>query len=165
MQHSTRTFSTGATRDTDVGKLDYDGFLSPFVVEAFASYMNFNREMADGSQRDSDNWQKGIPQEAYMKSAWRHFMDMWKWHRGLNVKEGIVWAICGLMFNLQGYLHTLLKEQPDLLENAVWAAEERRRRQRAKLTKPCITPRTAAFEAALLMADPGSAILPRAGSF
>ena len=138
MQHSIRTNSTGANRDSDAGKLDYDGFLSPFVIEAFASYMNFNRELADGSLRDSDNWQKGMPREWYMKSLWRHFMDVWKWHRGLNVKEGIVWAICACIFNLQGYLHTLLKEQPDLLENAIWAAEERRaiQRRRAKLRSP-----------------------------
>src|SRR5687768_9111242 len=28
-----RTFSTGATRDTDNGKLDYEAFLSPLVLE------------------------------------------------------------------------------------------------------------------------------------
>jgi hypothetical protein len=68
-----RTFSTGATRDTDEGKLDFEGFLSPTVLKAFAEYMHEKRKMPDGSLRDSDNWQRGIPVDAYMKSMWRHF--------------------------------------------------------------------------------------------
>ena len=31
-----RTFATGATRDTEVEKLDYEGFLSPVVLKAYA---------------------------------------------------------------------------------------------------------------------------------
>jgi hypothetical protein len=105
-----RCFETGATRDTDYGKLDYEGFLSPLVLERFAQYMDSHRKMADGSLRDSDNWQKGIPQDAYMKSAWRHFMDVWKAHRGVGETD-IEEALCALLFNVQGYLHEHLKEQ------------------------------------------------------
>lgn len=122
-----RQFSTGANRDLDTNKLDYEGFLSPLVLEAFATYMNFNRVLADGSVRDSDNWQKGIPLDVYMKSGYRHFIDFWKAHRGHTVKEGIVWAILGLMFNLQGYLHELLKNDPLALQNALLNAEDRRK--------------------------------------
>lgn len=68
-----RTFDTGATRDTDEGKLDFEGFLSPLALERFAEYMNKHRQQSDGSLRDSDNWQKGIPVKQYMKSMWRHF--------------------------------------------------------------------------------------------
>lgn len=107
-----RTFETGATRDVEAGKLDYDGFLSPLVVDAYARYMDFHRRLPDGSLRDSDNWQKGIPRDAYMKSAWRHFVDWWRFHRGLTTREGIVFAICGLLFNAMGYLHEYLKEHP-----------------------------------------------------
>jgi hypothetical protein len=76
-----RTFATGATRDTDTGKLDFDGFLSGPVLVEFAKYMHENRKMRDGSLRDSDNWQKGIPREQYRKSAFRHFMEWWQAHR------------------------------------------------------------------------------------
>ena len=65
---SVRTFGTGATRDLDANKLDFEGFLSPLVVERYAQHMHKARKMADGSMRASDNWQLGIPGAAYMKS-------------------------------------------------------------------------------------------------
>jgi hypothetical protein len=60
-----RNFTTGATRNSDVNKLDYEGFLSPVVLEEFAIYMQTHRKQADGKLRESDNWQKGIPKEVY----------------------------------------------------------------------------------------------------
>ena len=105
-----RQFKTGATRDTDVNKYDYEGFLSPLVLERFGEYMNKHRIQRNGQLRDSDNWQRGIPSYAYMKSAWRHFMDLWKEHRGLKTKDGIEEALCALMFNVMGYLHEHLKK-------------------------------------------------------
>jgi hypothetical protein len=101
-----RTFSTGATRDTDENKLDFEGFFSPLVMEEFAKYMHGKRKMADGSMRDSDNWQKGIPTDAYMKSMWRHFFAVWKSHRAGTVSQE---DLMGLMFNVQGYAHEALK--------------------------------------------------------
>ncbi len=106
-----RQFNTGATRDTDEGKYDYEGFFSPLVVERYGQYMNKHRKQADGKLRDSDNWQKGIPLDAYMKSGWRHFMDIWKEHRGYTSREGIEDAICALLFNMMGYLHEILKRK------------------------------------------------------
>ena len=107
-----RTFNTGATRNSDNEKYDYEGFLSPAALEVFAAYMHLHRKQADGKLRDSDNWQKGIPKEAYMKSMWRHFFDVWKLHRGYTVvssEDGhtvtMEEALCALMFNVQGYLH------------------------------------------------------------
>ena len=61
-----REFETGATRDTNDGKLDFEGFLSPLALVRYAEYMNKNRIQADGKVRASDNWQKGIPREVYM---------------------------------------------------------------------------------------------------
>lgn len=123
----TETFATGATRQSDVDKVDYEGFLSPFALEAFGRYMHFNRELEDGSQRASDNWQQGIPQHRYMKSLWRHVLDVWHWHRATSrCKETIVWALCGVIFNAQGYLHELLKNNPGLLS----ASEEMERMER-----------------------------------
>lgn len=104
-----RAFDSGATRDTDEGKYDYEGFLSPIVMERYAQYMNKHRVQSNGDLRDSDNWQKGIPKDAYMKSGWRHFFDWWKEHRGIPTKDGIVEALCALLFNVMGYLHEYLK--------------------------------------------------------
>lgn len=108
-----RTFPTGATRNLDIGKLDYEGFLSPLVIERFAEYMHKNRLQADGKVRESDNWQKGMPKDSYIKSGWRHFFDWWKEHRGCGVdtSESLEESICALIFNAQGYLHEHLKNK------------------------------------------------------
>ena len=103
-----RTFETGATRDTDKWE-DPEGFLSPLVVQRFTTYMAKHRTQKDGTQRASDNWQRGIPKEAYVKSAWRHFLHWWLEHRGYPSQDGLEDALCGLMFNVMGYLHEHLK--------------------------------------------------------
>jgi hypothetical protein len=104
-----RTFATGATRDVDTDKPDYEGFLSPLVIEEYGRYMHHHRHMKDGSFRDSDNWQRGIPRDAYMKSAWRHFFDWWKLHRGLTARDTLKRTLCAVIFNASGYLHEVLK--------------------------------------------------------
>jgi hypothetical protein len=105
---SIRTFATGATRDTDTNKLDFDGFLCPLVLERYAEYMHSNRKMADGSIRGSDNWKAGIPQEVYRKSTWRHFFSFWKHCLSGNKALAIVDA-CGILFNVMGWMHEELK--------------------------------------------------------
>jgi len=106
-----RTFSTGANRDVDTNKLDYEGFLSPLVLERYAQYMHSKRRLPDGTLRDSDNWQKGMPLDVYMKSMFRHFMDVWAHNDGYKeiAKEDVETALVGLLFNVQGYLHETLK--------------------------------------------------------
>jgi hypothetical protein len=76
--------------------------------------MHKHRQQADGTLRDSDNWQKGIPLPVYMKSGFRHFFDWWKEHRGIPTAEGLEDAICALIFNAGGYLHERLKERQGL---------------------------------------------------
>jgi len=110
MSKKIRTFSTGATRDSEEGKNDYEGFLSPIAIEAYGDYMTKHRLQADGKLRDSDNWQKGMTLDCYMKSMWRHFHDLWMEHRGFKSREGIEDALMGLYFNVQGYMHEYLKE-------------------------------------------------------
>ncbi len=127
-----RTFETGANRDQDTSKLDYDGFISPLALEAFGTYMNFNRSLADGTQRDSDNWQKGIPLDVYRKSMWRHFFDVWRVMRGYSIQENLIWALCGLMFNIQGILHETLKANPEMLDHALSEMEVHRAALRAR---------------------------------
>lgn len=113
-----RQFSTGATRDSDDTKLDFEGFLCPLVIRRYAEYLNKHRKQADGKMRDSDNWQKGIPKTVYMKSMWRHFVDAWSCHRGTGgqhttdtppEEEFHEEALCAVIFNASGYLHELLK--------------------------------------------------------
>ena len=108
-----RVYDSGGKRDTNVGKLDFEGFLSPRVLIAFAEYMNKNRTMADGSIRSSDNWQKGFGDKHYdvcMQSMFRHFMDVWTEHREGFTEEGQMTALMGLLFNVQAYAHQLLKD-------------------------------------------------------
>ena len=110
-----RKFDSGAPRDTDNDKLDFRGFFSACALERFAQYMNEHRKMAGTDElRASDNWKKGIPKEVYMSSAWRHFFDWWKEDQGLQSREGLENALCGLWFNLQGYLHEALKDKEKL---------------------------------------------------
>ena len=101
-----RAFSTGATRNTDEGKLDFEGFFSPSVMVRFSEYMHKNRVQADGVLRPSDNWQKGMPPDEYMKSMFRHFMTVWAKHRK---GEDNIEDMCALMFNVQGYLYERLE--------------------------------------------------------
>jgi len=109
-----REFASGATRDTDDGKMDYEGFLSPLVIRRYAEYMHKHRKQSDGSLRDSDNWQKGMPLRVYMKSLWRHFMVLWETHRGVATDESREETLCAIIFNASGYLHEMLKKSVDV---------------------------------------------------
>ena len=107
-----RTFDTGATRNVDSSRIDPEGFLSPTVLLEFSNYMNTNRIQADGSARSSDNWQKGIPLDAYMKSLWRHFLEVWLIHRAEAPDDAKMRrALCGVMFNAMGYLFEILMKR------------------------------------------------------
>lgn len=105
-----RQFNTGATRSNDANELDYEGFLSPIVLKRFAEYMHKHRFQKDGSVRDSDNWQKGMPRKRFMKSLWRHVMDLWLIVRNHDDKarEPIEDTLCAIMFNAMGFLHEVL---------------------------------------------------------
>ena len=111
MEPKIRKFPTGATRDVDQEKLDFEGSLSPLVLQRYAEYMKRNCTLPDGSRRPCDDWKKGMPKDSYVKSAWRHFCDWWLEHSAFRSREGIEDAICGLLFNAMGYLHVLLLER------------------------------------------------------
>lgn len=108
-----RTFPTGATRSPDDLKHHYDGYLSPRVIKRFGEYMTKHRVQSDGSLRDPDNWQKGMPQACFIDSGWRHFLDWWMLDRGGPVDPGVELedTLCALMFNVMGYLHEHLKKR------------------------------------------------------
>lgn len=115
-----REFNTGATRDTDTGKNDYEGYFSPLVFQEFGNYMTKHRIQPDGKLRDSDNWQKGFGENhsaVCMKSLWRHFLDFWAIHRGYkrydskdNHEITILEAGSAILFNIMAYLHKILEK-------------------------------------------------------
>lgn len=110
-----REFETGATRDSEDGKFDYEGFFSPLVLERYGAYMHKHRKQSDGTIRDSDNWQKGMPLKVYVKSLVRHVIDLWKLWRGYPVKDlrtgltvDIEDSACAIIFNVMGFLQVRL---------------------------------------------------------
>ena len=127
-----RTFDTGATRSPDTGRYDPEGFFSPLVFERFCEYMQSHRLQTDGTLRASDNWQKGLPQSTYMKGMWRHFLHLWKRHRGFRVNDSLAGKnieedLCALLFNVQGYLHETLKQREHLVLESTQTALDARR--------------------------------------
>lgn len=114
--YDVRRFDSGATRSADAGRIDPEGFLSPLVIARFSQYMNTHRQQPDGTMRDSDNWQKGIPLETYAKGMWRHFLHFWTRHRGYPVDDPLAAPdlesdLCALLFNVQGYLFEVLESE------------------------------------------------------
>lgn len=123
---SVRTFATGATRNTDTTKLDFEGFLHPLVLRRFAEYMHTHRLQSDGRLRAADNWQRGIPADVYMKSLFRHFMDVWSLHRGVSVTSPetgepveVIEALMACLFNVQGLAFELLREEQSAVPTGI----------------------------------------------
>lgn len=109
-----RQFSSGATRDTDTLKPNYEGFISPLVTKRYGQYMNVHRRQADGSLRDADNWQLGIPKQAYVESLVRHIEDVklhWDGYSDEAVDPDLESVLCAVLFNASGLLFELLKER------------------------------------------------------
>jgi len=113
-----RLFSTGATRDADTGKLDYEGFISPLVLRRYAEYMHAcrTRNVPPGQAlRASDNWQKGIPKDAYVKSLIRHALEVWLIEDGFEARDekgntiDLETALCAILFNASGRLFEEMK--------------------------------------------------------
>ena len=109
-----RQFATGATRNSDDGKPDYEGFISPLVTRRFGQYMHKHRFQADGKVRASDNWQKGIPIKQYLKSGTRHWEDVrliMDGYREIASERDIEEALCAMLFNVSGMIFELQKQQ------------------------------------------------------
>ena len=99
--------------------------------KAYGEYMLKHQVQADGNIRPSDNWQKGIPIVSYMKSMWRHFLDLWTLHRSedetLFNSDGeevdTIDTLCSILFNVQGMLHEEIKKKRDfktLSHEEIW---------------------------------------------
>jgi hypothetical protein len=47
-----------------------------------------------------------------MKSMWRHFFEVWNLHSEGNIKTEVAEeALCALLFNVNGMLHEVLKDE------------------------------------------------------
>lgn len=114
-----RHFASGATRDNDSRKLDFDAIFDPRVLEAFAHYMNICRETPEGL-READNWKHGFPMDVLMKSMWRHFFALWKSHHEFNGDHPLV-AACALLFNVQAYMKQLIEADSSLVNSMLVA--------------------------------------------
>src|SRR3990167_5206390 len=101
-----RVVSTGATRDSVVGKIVYDKFLSVEVIKRYGEYMLKHSIQSDGVAREGDNWKKGISKEAYLSSMFRHFVRVWELR---SKNEKCDEELCALLFNVMGMLHEEVK--------------------------------------------------------
>jgi hypothetical protein len=117
-----RDLGTGAVRNSDEGKIDYDGVLHPLVLKGFGEYMMRHTKLEDGSSRDSDNWQKGLVASNMIKSANRHFVDVWLHMRGCegDATESYLNSLYACIFNLMGMVH----QEVVLGENKNWKGKK-----------------------------------------
>jgi hypothetical protein len=110
---ASRIFESGASRDTDEGKLDHEAFRSPIVDRRYGEFMHKNRIQPNGEMRSGDNWQLGLSLDAYVKSGVRHVLDWRLMHRGYNpvdpANPDIEEVLCAIIFNCSGYLYEVLK--------------------------------------------------------
>lgn len=109
-----RQFETGATRDADKDKLKIEGFIDPLVDKRYSQYMHKHRLQPDGNLRAPDNWQKGIPLEAYGDSLVRHVLDFRLHFDGYPqeaVDPDLESVLCAIIFNARGYLFETLKKK------------------------------------------------------
>jgi len=104
-------FSTGAYRDSDKDKIDFEGHLSPLALDLLGRYMHKHRFLKDGSVRASDNWQLGFDDASFVKSGMRHWMAVWRHMRGWPAEESLEDALGGVLFNLNGLAHQFEKRR------------------------------------------------------
>jgi hypothetical protein len=113
-----RTFSTGSTRDTDEGKLNYLKALSPLVLQRYVEYLSKHRRQSDGTLRDFDNWKQGIPEQTYKESLLRHVIALWLLHEGYSAKDNhglvdIEDTLMAIIFNAMGCAYEILRDKDE----------------------------------------------------
>ncbi len=105
---NTRSQDAVATRDSEDGKLDFDGSFSPLVMARFARYM---QEHKGSTNRSCGDWKAGMSRKRYFRSLWRHHMDvalLLYGHVKDATQDDLEEALLGVMFNAQGMLYEVL---------------------------------------------------------
>lgn len=113
-----RYFESGATRD-DGDKLEPWGFTSALVEKAFSEYMAKHQMQADGKKRESGNWKKGIPLDAYFHSLSRHILDFRLLYEGFPNEartKDMLETLMAIKFNIDGFAYELLKAEQKGME-------------------------------------------------
>jgi len=105
-----RQFKTGANRNSDEGKHDIEGFNNPLVDESFHAYMHKHRALEDGTMRDGDNWQKGLPSKELLKSMLRHVFDIRLQMRGYETEEDLLDSLNAVKFNVNGLILHIMED-------------------------------------------------------
>jgi hypothetical protein len=105
-------YDSGATRDSRENKPVFTQFLSHEVMRSFGAYMHANRTQADGVVRSGDNWKKGMPEQDYLDSLFRHFIDAWEAFEGGD-RSKLEESLNGVLFNAMGLQYENLKVKQD----------------------------------------------------
>ena len=109
-----RKFKTGATCDTDEGKLKYLAYESALVNKRFAQYMQHHETQADGVTRKPDNWKLRIPIEVHADSLIRHVEELRLLYETLGTNEDVIERLCAIRFRVNGWMLQLLTDiEPD----------------------------------------------------
>lgn len=131
-------FTTGATRSTSEGKVDFEGHINPEVLAIYGDYMHRHRVQRNGKLRASDNWQQGIPLHRYMKSLLRHTFELWRMWRGtgvVNPDSGGFFqfrdVLCAILFNVMGMIYEMNKRSPHDLNAILLTPDLREEIERA----------------------------------
>ena len=110
-----KQYASGATRNNSEHKLAHHGFNSAICDRSYAEYMHKHRIQADGKIRDPDNWQKGIDEENYLDSMYRHMQDLRLHRAGVAVycpddghEVGAIELLNAIEFNVKGLKYELL---------------------------------------------------------
>ena len=108
-----RKFESGASRNSNSGKFEYYKFINPINEFSFAKYMHSKRYLDNGELRDSDDWQKGIPQDSLLDSLTRHIKELELLHMGYIVAH----------YKDKGGEHTLVFKSEEELKEATLPKE------------------------------------------
>ena len=86
---TTRTFETGATRNGNKGKYEFDKYVNPINELSYAQYMK-SHQVINWEYRPWDNRQKGIPFDSLFESAYRHMQTLcllYQWYDVYEIEE------------------------------------------------------------------------------
>ena len=127
MAEQLRQFPSGANRNSNVGKHDIEAFINPLCDDSFHAYMHKHQQLEDGTTREGDNWQKGIPPVELMKSLTRHFHELRMIERGYGDSD-VVEVLNAIRFNVEAlklhYLNEQQKKWPVEIENQLIHTDE-----------------------------------------